>query len=294
MTDHAAPALTCIGNLTIDESVRPDGTRTEALGGDALFAALAARLAGCPSPGWLAPVGADLPAEFAARLTAAGLSLDQPRRPLPTVRNEVRYAADGSRTWHLVLGEEHFDRMSVHPADVPPAVLDSRGLLVLAMSLDAQLTLTPWLRRNSSATVYLDLQEDYLAGHEAELLELAGCCDVFLPSEVEATRLAGTDDPVAAARHFAGLGPRAVVVKLAERGCVVVEGGAVTEVPAEVVDAVDPTGAGDTFCGAFAAVHLATGDARAAARAAVRIAALAVRGPGVAPLLDAVLAGVPV
>ncbi|MGW0632281.1 carbohydrate kinase family protein [Streptomyces sp. NPDC001984] len=288
---EAAPELVCIGNLTVDESVQPDGTRTEALGGDAVFAALAARLAGCRA-GWLAPVGTDLPGALIARLDAAGLSLDQPRRELPTVRNVVRYAADGSRSWSLVLGEDHFDRMSVYPADVPAAVLAARGLLVLAMSLGAQLTLTPWLRRNSTATVYLDLQEDYLAGHEAELVDLVGRCDVFLPSESEATHLAGLDDPVAAARYFAGLGPRVVVVKLAERGCVVVEDGVVTEVPAEVVEPVDPTGAGDTFCGAFAAVHLATGDAVAAARAAVRVAALAVRGPGVTPLLDAVVAGV--
>ncbi|HET6501056.1 MAG TPA: carbohydrate kinase family protein [Amycolatopsis sp.] len=286
-----APDLVCIGNVTVDESVQPDGTRTEALGGDAVFAALAARLAGCRA-GWLAPIGIDLPAGLTARLDAAGLSLDQPRRDLPTVRNVIRYAADGSRSWDLVRGEDHFDRMSVYPGDVPAPTLSARGILVLAMSLRAQLMLTPWLRRESAATLYLDLQEDYLAGHETELRGLVGSCDVFLPSEVEATHLAGIDDPIAAARRLAGLGCPVVVVKLAERGCVVVEGGVVTEVPAEVADPVDPTGAGDAFCGAFAAVHLATGDAVAAARAAVRIAAVAVRGHGVTPLLDAVIAEV--
>jgi sugar/nucleoside kinase (ribokinase family) len=284
--------LVCVGNLTVDESVQPDGTRTEALGGDAVFAALAARLTGGRA-GWLAPIGTDLPAELAARLDAAGLSLDQPRRDLPTVRNVIRYAADGSRSWALLLGEDHFDRMSVYPEDVPASALAARGILVLAMSLRAQLTLTPWLRRESAATIYLDLQEDYLAGHESALLDLVGSCDVFLPSEVEATHLARTDDPIAAARYFAGLGCPVVVVKLAERGCVVVERGVVTEVPADVVDPVDPTGAGDAFCGAFAAVHLATGDAIAAARAAVRIAVVAVRGHGVTPLLDAVAGEVP-
>ncbi|MEV4603272.1 carbohydrate kinase family protein [Amycolatopsis sp. NPDC049253] len=278
--------LVCVGNLTIDESAQPDGTRTEALGGDAVFATLAARLAGGDAE-WLAPIGADLPAALSARLAAAGLSLDQPRRDLPTVRNTIHYAADGSRSWDLVHGEAHFDRMSVHPADVPGHVLAARGILVLAMSLRAQLSLVPWLRAHSTAKLYLDLQEDYLAGHETELRALAAECDVFLPSEVEATHLAGTTDPIAAARSF---DCPVVVVKLAERGCVVLEHGVVTEVAAEPAEAVDPTGAGDSFCGAFAAVHLATGDAVAAARAAVRVAALAVRGPGVTPLLDAVVA----
>ena len=282
----ADPRLVCIGNITIDEAVQPDGTRTHALGGDAVFAALAARR--CPvTTEWLAPLGADFPADFAAELVAAGLSLDHlPRRAEATVRNVVTYAADGSRTWELVHGEAHFDRMSVHPADVPEPVLAADGVLVLAMSLAAQLTLTPYLAEHSTATVYLDLQEDHLSGNEAELLVLLTSCDVFLPSEIEAVRLAGTADPVDAARELAAAGPSCVVVKLAERGCLVATGGRVTHVPTDPVIPVDSTGAGDAFCGAFAATHLLTRDPFAAARAGAAAARVAVGGVGVGGLLE--------
>ncbi len=285
MTETGAD-LVCIGNVTIDESVRPDGTRTEALGGDAIFAVVAARIAGADA-GWLAPLGYDFPKKLAAQLDAVGLSLEQPRRDRPTVRNVIHYAADGGRRWEMLCSEDDFDHMSIYPQDVSPQVLSARALVVLAMSLRAQLMLTPWLRSHSDAAVYLDLQEDYVVGNERELLELVGHCDVFLPSEVEATRLTGTSDVEAAARRLAQLGPRVVVVKRAEFGCVVVEDGRLTTVAVEAVAPVDPTGAGDAFCGAFAAVHSATGDAIAAARTAARIARIAVGGPGVSALLAA-------
>jgi ribokinase len=275
-------SLLCIGNITVDESVHPDGRRAVAAGGDAVFAALAARLV-IADVRFRAPIGDDLPAGMLDELRAAGLPVDAlPRRPLPTIRNVVTYAPDGTRNWDLVTGEEHFDAMSVYPADLGPADLDVDGVLVSAMSVASMRALMPGL---TGVARYLDLQEDFL---DRTLLDLVAACDVFLPSEFEAVKLAGTTDLADAARFFAELGPAVVVVKRAERGCLVLAGGTLTDVPAEVVVPVDSTGAGDAFCGAFAAAHLATGDPVAAARTASAVARIAVGGYGTRGLLDAV------
>ncbi len=280
------PRLLCVGNLTVDDAVAADGTRTTSAGGDALFAALAARLAG-GHPQVLAPIGTDAPAELTAALRLVG-AVGLPRRPLPCVRNEVVYAADGSRRWRLVTGEPHFEAMSVAPGDVGvDALAAADGILLSAMALGAQLRLAAWLRPRTAATIYFDPQEDYVAGHEAQLRDAVRACDVFLPSQVEAVALAGTADVAAAARSFLDLGPRVVVVKLAERGCLVARADRLVAVTAERAALVDSTGAGDAFCGAFAAVHLATGDAVTAARAAVAAARTAVEGHGVAGLVAA-------
>ncbi|MFI7587339.1 carbohydrate kinase family protein [Spongisporangium articulatum] len=287
MTD---PVLVCVGNLTVDDAVSPTGERTESVGGDALFAALGARLAG-GSPRVLAPLGADAPEALLAALRTAGTDPDTlPRRGTPTVRNVVRYAETGGRTWELVLGESHFEELSVWPADVPTAALAADGLLLSAMALRPQLELAAWLRPRTGATIYFDPQEDYVAGHEAALLEAVAACDVFLPSEVEAVALSGTDDLDEAVARFLQLGPSAVVVKRAEAGCLVATRTTPrpVAVPAEVVEPVDSTGAGDTFCGAFAAEHLRSGDAVAAARAGAAAARVAVGGPGLDALLTAV------
>jgi ribokinase len=279
------PALLCVGNITIDETVQPDGRRAIGFGGDALFAALAARtvLDGGGQVAWLAPLGNDVPAELVADLGRAGLTLDgQPRRDLPTVRNVVTYAADGGRTWQLCCSDADFEALSVQPHDVPPALLAARSVLVTAMGLRAQCDLVRWLRTHTAATLHLDLQEDYIAGHEDAVLAMVADCDVFLPSEAEVRMLTGSADLEAAMRSFRDLGPRCVVVKRAERGCLVLADGAddVVEVPAERIEAVDSTGAGDAFCGAFAARYGIDGDALAAARAGAAAARLAVSAVG--------------
>lgn len=285
----AAPSLVCIGNVTIDEAVRPDGERSTAAGGDALFAALAAR-AHLDRVSWLAPVGADMPEVVLDAIRAAGLTAAAPgRRAEPTVRNVITYRADGTRSWHLVHGQDHFEAMSVHPGDVTGEVLASDGILVSGMAPEAQLALVPWLRAHSDAAIYLDLQEDDIAGREEAWNEVVGCCDVFLPSEVEAVALAGTGDLERAMASFRGLGPGVVVVKRAERGCLVLETGAPAPVvvPAEPVEALDATGAGDAFCGAFAAVHLTGAGALAAAHAGSAAARRAIGAPGFLGLMAA-------
>jgi len=288
MTD--ASSLVCIGNLTIDEAVSPAGERVESVGGDALFAALAARVSG-GNPTILAPLGNDaVPALLAAIRSAGTDPTALPRRDLPTVRNVVRYDEAGGRVWDLVLGDAHFEELSVHPADVSDAVLAAPGLLLCGMALHAQLELAAWLRSRTPATVYFDPQEDYIAGHEAALLDAVRACDVFLPSEIEAITLAGTAELNAAAETFLGLGPQVVVIKLAAAGCLVAtsERPEPTVVSADVVEPVDSTGAGDAFCGAFAAEHLRSGDPYAAAAAGAAAARIAVGAPGISGLLAAV------
>jgi sugar/nucleoside kinase (ribokinase family) len=285
-----SPTLVCVGNLTVDEAVSPTGERVESVGGDALFAALAARVAG-GRPVLLAPLGTDAPPALLAAIRSTGTDPESlPSRQLPLIRNVIRYDDAGGRVWDLVRGEENFEALSVSPADVPAHALTAAGILLSAMALRPQLELAAWLRTRTAATIFFDPQEDYVAGHEAALTDAVRACDVFLPSEIEAAALAGTADLAVAAATFLDLGPRAVVVKRAEAGCLVVtrERPEPVVVPTDVVTPVDSTGAGDAFCGAFAVEYLRSGDALAAARTGAAAARVAVSGPGVSALLAAV------
>jgi ribokinase len=304
----ADSTLVCIGNLTIDEAVhdslladsetavaRPEAASAPrdrlrsapAMGGDAAYAALAARLH-LADVRMLAPIGTDLPSSFFSTLRAAGIRTDDlPHRNLPTVRNIIDYFADGTRRWNMLCSEADFDALSVYPADVPAWALEADAILISAMSLESQLALTPWLRANSEARLYLDLQEDYLVGARDALFGIIAECDVFLPSEVEAVALAQTDDLITAGRLFQSLGPDTVVIKRAERGSLVFDGSSLTEVATDHVEPVDSTGAGDAFCGAFAAVHCQTGDAVEAARAGAAAARIAITAFGIEALAAA-------
>ena len=78
--------------------------------------------------------------------------------------------------------------------------------------------------------------------------------DVFMPSIDEAIELAGGEtDPVKIADYFFSLGVSKVVIKLGSKGCYLREtidaDGII--IPCFKVQAVDTTGAGDSFCAGF-------------------------------------------
>jgi 2-dehydro-3-deoxygluconokinase len=115
-----------------------------------------------------------------------------------------------------------------------------------------------------------------------ETLRLA---DWALPGLDDARQLFDTEDPA----HIVGichdLGASWVVLKLGRNGCVVSDGRRREHVAGVAIDAIDATGAGDCFDGAFAARATAGDDPFAAARFANAAAALATTGYGaVAPL----------
>lgn len=88
-----------------------------------------------------------------------------------------------------------------------------------------------------------------------ELLERV---DVLVPNRSELGALAGAEEPrtvveaVAAAQMLGRTGP--TVITLGAHGAVIVDGDEWETYPAPEVDAVDPTGAGDAFCGTLASM----------------------------------------
>jgi 2-dehydro-3-deoxygluconokinase len=109
--------------------------------------------------------------------------------------------------------------------------------------------------------------------------------DWALPSLDDAREIYGLDDADAIVAAMLGDGARHVVLKLGAEGCVVAAGDARMRIAAHRVDALDATGAGDCFDGAFVARLCAGDDAVRAATYANAAAALSTRGYGaVAPL----------
>lgn len=103
--------------------------------------------------------------------------------------------------------------------------------------------------------------------------------DVLVVNERELALAAGTRDAldVAGARAaLAQLGDGDAVVTLGARGALVREGGAVTHVPAEPVNAVDTVGSGDAFLGTLAMAAARGATLVDAAREATRAAAIVV------------------
>ena len=104
--------------------------------------------------------------------------------------------------------------------------------------------------------------------------------DIVLPSDDEARALTGLAEPIEVLDHFGRFGARYVILKRGAEGPILrsAEGDVSFAVP--ITDAVDSTGAGDSFAGAFLAYLLETDDAETAIRAAMQVAAGTVSGLG--------------
>jgi sugar/nucleoside kinase (ribokinase family) len=92
-----------------------------------------------------------------------------------------------------------------------------------------------------------------------ELMELLKQVDGIVLNDEEAELITEQTNAVTAGRKILELGPKFVVVKKGEHGCILIHGDGIATMPAfpaEVHQVIDPTGAGDSFAGGMMG-HLA-------------------------------------
>jgi sugar/nucleoside kinase (ribokinase family)/fructoselysine-6-P-deglycase FrlB-like protein len=284
----ATPTVVVVGNLTIDDVVLADGTTLMAtLGGNSVHTAAAATACGAGVV-LVARRGEDFPAEAFERLTAAGVDTTYVVDVLgPTVRNWVIYEADGRRHWVYRTPVARSAEVAPLPADVTAAVAGGSVVHVAAMPLaNAEAIVAEVRRVEPGALITLDTHEGWASEPAARVLALAGAVDLFEPSLEELQDLTGDRTPTGGLRALERAGVRRAVVKAGSKGAYVLTEGDLVHVAALEVEAVDTTGAGDSFCGGVAAglaAGLGTVDAVALGVAA---AGTAIRSSGSLRLLD--------
>jgi sugar/nucleoside kinase (ribokinase family) len=135
------------------------------------------------------------------------------------------------------------------------------------------------LAREAGAIVTCDLISPRRSAPR-ELERILPYVDYFMPSAAEAVSLTGIEDLAAAARRFCELGARACIIKNGARGSLVLLDGELHALPAHVIEPVDTTSCGDSYCAGFIAA-LARGWAPLdACRFATATAALVAMGLG--------------
>jgi ribokinase len=250
------------GNLSLDDTVTPTATMPDAPGGDGLYAALGVRAWG-GRPELLTLVGDDYPERHRAAMLAAGIDVAHVRAvDGPTVHYRVTYREDGDRTFEWLGAEERL--LLTSPAESDYVVLAGADWLHLAaMPIEAQ-EVGVAAARDGRVPLSLDPHEEYVVGFEDRLRRMVEGV-VFLPSELEARLLfpqLETLDPLrfalAAAELLDDWGPAVVVIKLGALGSLVRLRRESVHIPAPPTPVVDPTGAGDAYCGGFVVGWLLT------------------------------------
>lgn len=119
------------------------------------------------------------------------------------------------------------------------------------------------------------------------LPQLASLADILVPNEIEAAHLSdlppGSSETDIARSLLDRYTLRAVLLTLGERGVLVVTETDAHHIPAPHMRAIDTVGAGDTFCGAFAAAIAEGQELRAAAAFGNFAAGISVTRHGGAP-----------
>ena len=108
-------------------------------------------------------------------------------------------------------------------------------------------------------------------------------CDIALPGLDDAELLTGLQDPDAIVDFYLALGAKVVALTLGKAGSLVATPERRERIAPLSVQALDATGAGDTYDGNFLAEYIATGCPFAAGRYANVAAALSTRGYGAVP-----------
>jgi sugar/nucleoside kinase (ribokinase family) len=145
-------------------------------------------------------------------------------------------------------------------SDVPPAQLARArhvhaGSFFLQPGLAADRPALFRAAREGGATTSLDPNWDPTGAWDGGVAAALAETDIVLPNDAEARHLSGAADAETAARALAGDG-RTAVVKLGAAGAIAVAGGELSRAPARPIDALDTTGAGDSFDAGFLAARL--------------------------------------
>jgi sugar/nucleoside kinase (ribokinase family) len=300
------PDLIIIGQVTVDDVVPAvPGAWRRQIGGSSLYAVAGARLWLDPSRiGLVARVGRDYPFDIEALLRGVGLQhIALAKFPGEHLVEWLIYEADGSRR-SLPRNAELLDvgaegdvgsdqSSSLHPyrrklldiaptaEEIPPSWLPAAAIHLCPQVSTRHRDSLRFLR-NSARWISVDPSPHYSRSLDPTGLSqfLAGAT-AFLPSTQEVRPLLRNRDPEAAALELHRAGFAEVVLKRGADPVVLATMGTTLSIPIAATQAVDPTGAGDSFCGAYAACRLLGHEPVEAARRAAASAALVVSCSGV-------------
>lgn len=292
--DIVAPSIVALGEplFEFNRRIGDEGLWLEGHGGDTSNAAIAAARQGA-SAGYVTALGDDIFGRSFLDLwrrervdgSRVAIDTDAPTGLYFVTHgpsgHEFSYRRAGSAASRLspqalprdYLAAARFLHVSgISQAVMGPAVdraVDIARAAGVSVSYDTNLRLKLWPLDRGRAAIHANVAQ----------------ADIVFTSLEEAAPLTGRDDPDLIADFYLGLGPRTVVVKLGARGVFVVADGQGRTIAGHRVDALDATGAGDVFAGAFLAERARGADAFSAAAYANAAAALSTTGYGaVAPI----------
>jgi len=252
-------SLAVIGTLAYDSVETAHDSRENALGGSAMYCAVAA--APYSKPRLVGVVGGDFKGEHIALLRDRGICMNglEVVDEGKTFRWGGRYEPDWN-TRHTTYTDlnvlENFD------PKLPDAYRDSKFVFLANAHPAVQLKALEQVEAPEFSVA--DTMNLWIDIARPDLDALMHKVDGLILNDEEARMLTGENNLIRAAQRVLELGPKVVILKKGEHGAFIMGEGLHFSLPAyPVVEVVDPTGAGDCFAGGFMGYIARVGDASA-------------------------------
>lgn len=241
------------GTIAIDTLITPAGRANSVLGGSGIYAALAARLV-TTDMALVGVVGTDFDEKYRLAMEARGVSMEHvAQEEGETFAWTGQYEDDMNNrtTVSTTEGVQEHWRMELSPEL-------QQCTLAVATNVTPPLQYR-MLEQCPNATFRMaDFMKSWIIREREYTHKLLSKVDLALMNDEEAREYAGTNDSLEAGYKLLEAGPRYVIVKHGSAGSTLfhrTESGEIQlfRCPAwPLVNATDPTGAGDSFMGALA------------------------------------------
>lgn len=241
--------LAAVGSVAFDAIETPFGKTDKIVGGAGAYIALAASFF-VKEQSLISVVGGDFPKEFLSLLETKGVDVSgiEIKKDEKTFFWSGRYHTDlNARDTLITELNVLADFKPVVPAQAQNAAFLMLGNLSPAVQLSVidQMAIRPKLIAMDTMNFWMDIALD-------DLKETLKHIDVLIINDEEARQLAGVYSLRKAAGIIRKMGPAILIIKKGEHGALLFHEENIFYAPALPLEEVfDPTGAGDTFAGAF-------------------------------------------
>ncbi|MHC4124416.1 MAG: PfkB family carbohydrate kinase [Planctomycetota bacterium] len=241
-------SLLVTGSIGIDTVQTPYGMSENCLGGSAVYFSMAAGFF-CPVR-FIGVIGADCPFDLAKVLE--GKNVDLTGLEVREMGRTFRWKGSYHGKMNAAITENvELNVLAEAPPKVPDAYRDTQFVFLANTAPALQIELLEQL--DNPVFVAADTMNCWIETRLDDLKLLLKKIDALLINEDEARLLSGDSNLIRATEKVLAMGPKVVVFKKGDSGSVMCgsngEKFILPAYPAEVVK--DPTGAGDSFAGAF-------------------------------------------
>lgn len=249
--------IVAVGSVAKDSIETPFGKVENVVGGSSVYFSLAASF--FVPVAVIGVVGDDFPESFIKKLSKRGIDVSGIERA-----KGKTFLWKGRYSWDLNTAETLDTQLNVFQnfsPEIPGQFLASRFLFLANIDPVIQMKVLNKMKKNNKCFVGGDTMNYWIENKRKSLLRVVSKLDALMINEAEIREFTSQHNIIKAAKSIIAKGVKIVVVKKGEYGVSCFTRNSMFFLPAfPLEDAVDPTGAGDSFAGGFMGYIAKTGN----------------------------------